>query len=158
MIPQTRLSRLILITVRLMRLAQESPHIPAARISHKAQKSIYEKRRATKSHADLVAEAKRVWALASQKTLPAAERQTHVKNLMNLIRGHVSDIVFKHDASRIVQTIVKYGRKEERDEVATELKGKYRQLAQRKYSKVRLYPSLHPLVSCLSLHSFLSRN
>ncbi|KAJ2932975.1 hypothetical protein H1R20_g4112, partial [Candolleomyces eurysporus] len=66
---------------------------------------------------------------------PNAERQKHVKDLMSVIRGKVMDIVFKHDASRIVQTIVKYGGQKERDEVASELKGKFRELAQNKYSK-----------------------
>jgi pumilio family protein 6 len=75
--------------------------------------------------------------LARAKNIPAAERQKHVKNLMSVIRGKVKDIVFKHDASRIVQTIVKYGGQKERDEVALELKGKFRELAQNKYSKVR---------------------
>lgn len=56
---------------------------------------------------------------------------------MNVIRGRVTDIVFKHDASRIVQSAVKYGGQKERDEIAAELKGKYKELAQNKYSKVR---------------------
>jgi len=56
---------------------------------------------------------------------------------MNVIRGRVTDIVFKHDASRIVQSVVKYGGQKERDEIAAELKGKYKELAQNKYSKVR---------------------
>jgi pumilio family protein 6 len=55
---------------------------------------------------------------------------------MAVIRGHVQEIVLKHDASRIVQSVVKYGGQSERDEVAKELKGKYRELAQNKYSKV----------------------
>ena len=57
---------------------------------------------------------------------------------MGVIRGKVKEIVFKHDASRIVQTLVKHGRQAERDEVAVELKGHYRDLAQNKYSKVCL--------------------
>ena len=56
---------------------------------------------------------------------------------MDVIRGKVKDIVFKHDASRIVQTVVKYGGQKERDEIAAELKGKYKDLVQNKYSKVR---------------------
>jgi pumilio family protein 6 len=60
---------------------------------------------------------------------------------MDVIRGKVKDIVLKHDASRIVQTIIKYGKQKERDEIALELKGKYRDLVQNKYSKVRV-PSL----------------
>ena len=39
--------------------------------------------------------------------------------------------------SRIVQTAVKYGGQKERNEIAEELKGRYRDLAQSKYSKVR---------------------
>lgn len=56
---------------------------------------------------------------------------------MEIIRGRVKEIVFKHDASRIVQTVVKYGGQKERNEIALELKGKYPELAQNKYSKVR---------------------
>ena len=57
---------------------------------------------------------------------------------MDVIRGNVKDIVLKHNASRIVQTVVRYGGEEERNEIAEELKGRYRELAQSKYSKVRL--------------------
>ena len=57
---------------------------------------------------------------------------------MDVMRGKVKDVVFKHDASRIVQTVVKWGGQKERDEVAVELKGKYKELAQNKYSKVSL--------------------
>jgi pumilio family protein 6 len=56
---------------------------------------------------------------------------------MSVIRGHVREVVLKHDASRIVQTVVKYGTPAERDEIAAELKGKYKELAQNRYSKVR---------------------
>lgn len=60
---------------------------------------------------------------------------------MNVVRGKVQEVVLKHDASRIVQTIVKYGGQTERNEIAAELKGHYRALAQSKYSKVRDYAS-----------------
>lgn len=66
------------------------------------------------------------------------ERRKHIAALMDVIRGNVKDVVLKHDASRIVQTVVKYGTQQERDQVAGELKGKYKELAQSKYSKVRL--------------------
>ena len=55
---------------------------------------------------------------------------------MDIVKGKVQEIVFKHDASRIIQTLVRYGGKAERDEIALELKGKYKELAQSKYSKV----------------------
>lgn len=56
---------------------------------------------------------------------------------MDVLRGNVANIVFKHDASRIVQTAVKWGTSSERDEIAKELKGRYKDLSQSKYSKVR---------------------
>jgi pumilio homology domain family member 6 len=57
---------------------------------------------------------------------------------MKIIGGSVKDIVLKHDASRIVQTAVKYGTSEQRDQIAAELKGGYKDLVQSRYSKVRL--------------------
>ncbi|KAJ8076907.1 Pumilio y domain member 6 [Marasmius tenuissimus] len=107
----------------------------AARESHKAQKVLQEQRKAAKPHSKLLAEAKRIWALARQKNIPATERQKHVHDLMDVMRGKVKDIVFKHDASRIVQTAVKYGSPAERNAIAEELGGKYKELAQNKYSK-----------------------
>ncbi|KAJ7916192.1 armadillo-type protein [Mycena leptocephala] len=87
-----------------------------------------EQRRAAKPHSTLLADAKRVWCLANAKNVSSTDRQKHIHDLMD-------DIVFKHDASRIVQTVVKHGRQKERDEIAAELKGKYKELAQNKYSK-----------------------
>lgn len=55
---------------------------------------------------------------------------------MNIVKGNVKEIVLKHDASRIIQTIVKYGDQAEREQIARELAGHFRQLAQGKYSKV----------------------
>jgi pumilio homology domain family member 6 len=61
--------------------------------------------------------------------------------------------VFKHDASRIVQSVVKYGGQKERDEIAGELKGSYRELSQNKYSKVR--PFLYVCHFMLTVLQFL---
>ncbi|KAF8751134.1 hypothetical protein RHS01_08716 [Rhizoctonia solani] len=117
-------------------LTAKAPKDPqASREGHKAQKELQAQRRASKPHSALLVEAKRVWALARKIDIPRAERQKHIEELMNVLRGNVQDIVFKHDASRIVQTLVKYGGQKERDEVAAELKGKYRDLAQNKYGK-----------------------
>ncbi|KAL4080018.1 armadillo-type protein [Scleroderma yunnanense] len=107
----------------------------ATKESHKAQRTLQEQRKAAKPHSQLLANAKRVWSLARQKNIPPAERQQHVRDLMNVIQGKVKDIMLKHDASRIIQTVVKYGGQQERDQIATELTGHFKQLAQSKYSK-----------------------
>jgi pumilio family protein 6 len=105
---------------------------------HKAQRALHHQRRASKPHSSILSRAKVLWASARQKNVSAAERKEHICALMDVIRGNVKDVVFKHDASRIVQTVVKYGGQKDRDEIAVELKGHYKELAQNKYSKVHL--------------------
>ena len=110
----------------------------ATRESHKLQKLQHQSRRSQKPNASLLSILKPLWFQARSKSFPSPkERQKHVKNLMDALRGNVKDIVLKHDASRIVQTVVKYGGKKEREEIAGELKGSYKELAQSRYSKVR---------------------
>ncbi|KAG8678229.1 pumilio domain member 6 [Ceratobasidium sp. 394] len=134
----------------------------ASREGHKAQKELQAQRRAAKPHSALLTEAKRVWALARKVDIPRTERQQHVTELMGVLRGNVQDIVFKHDASRIVQTLVKYGGQRERDEVAAELKGRYRDLAQNKYGKFLVtklirYCSTHRSAILSEFHSHVIR-
>ncbi|KAH9975311.1 armadillo-type protein [Lactifluus volemus] len=103
--------------------------------AHAAQRVLTHQRRAAKPHSALLADAKRAWTLAQQNTISKQERATHITSLMGIVRGMIRDIVFKHDASRIVQTIVKWGSQAQRNEVATELQGRFKELAQNKYSK-----------------------
>ncbi|KAJ4473395.1 ARM repeat-containing protein [Lentinula edodes] len=119
----------------------------SARESHIAQKVLQQSRKAARPHSDLISEAKRVWALARSQSISANERKKHITELMNVVRGKVKLIVFKHDASRIIQTLVKYGGKAEREEVCEELKGSYSDSAKNRYAKflllklIRLLPS-----------------
>lgn len=112
--------------------------LPVTKNVHAAQRLLTHQRRATKPHSTLLAEAKRAWSLARQKTISKEERASHVASLMGIVRGRTQDIVFKHDASRIVQTIVKRGNESQRNEVATELRGRFKELVENKYSKVRM--------------------
>ena len=112
----------------------------AAKEAHKAQKILLNQRKAFKPHATLLRDAKRVWSLARQKNI-GSERKKHIADLMSIVRGHVKDIVFKHDASRIIQTIVRWGGHAERNEIAAELKGSFKDLSESKYSKV--HSSVH---------------
>ncbi|KAI0029907.1 ARM repeat-containing protein [Vararia minispora EC-137] len=127
-------------------------NLNATRESHKARRALLEQRKAAKPHASLLADAKSAWTLARQKNAPKAERQKHIAALMDIIRGKVQDIVFKHDASRIVQTVVKRGDEQSRNEIAAELKGRYCELAQNKYSKflvtkiARLCPAYRSII------------
>jgi tRNA-binding EMAP/Myf-like protein len=129
-----------------------------AKESHKAQRALQEQRKAAKPHSQLIASAKRVWSLARQKNISPIERQKHVRDLLDIVTGKVKDIVLKHDASRIIQTIVRYGGQKERDQVAGELKGHYKELAQSKYSKVSITAQVSSCSNSESAPSFWLRN
>ena len=103
---------------------------------HIAQRLLTQQRRAAKKHSALLADAKRAWSLARQKSISKEKRASHVAFLLGIVRGKIQEIVFKHDASRIVQTIVTRGNQRQRSEVASELKGRFKELAEDKYSKV----------------------
>ncbi|THH04911.1 hypothetical protein EW145_g5179 [Phellinidium pouzarii] len=107
----------------------------STREAHKARKILHNERRAAKQHADVLAAAKVLWTAARRKESPREQRSRDIAALMEAVRGRVQDLVLKHDASRIVQTLVKHSTQAERDEVAAELKGRYKELAQNKYSK-----------------------
>ena len=114
-----------------------TPRLLVTKNVHAAQRLLTQQRRAAKPHSRILTDAKRAWSLARQKTISKEERASHVASLMGIVRGRIQDIVFKHDASRIVQTIVKRGNAKQRNEVATELRGRFKELVENKYSKVR---------------------
>ncbi|KAH9061148.1 ARM repeat-containing protein [Lactarius vividus] len=103
--------------------------------AHAAQRLLTQQRRAAKRHSALLADAKRAWSLARQKSISKEKRASHIASLVDIVRGKIQDIVFKHDASRIVQTIVKRGDRRQRSEVASELQGRFKELAEDRYSK-----------------------
>jgi pumilio homology domain family member 6 len=67
--------------------------------------------------------------------VPKDERQKLVAELFEIITGRVKDFVFKHDSVRVIQTAVKYATPEQRKQIARELKGEYRALAESRYAK-----------------------
>lgn len=61
-----------------------------------------------------------------------------VQELYEIVTGRISDFVFKHDAVRTIQTALKYATNEQRKQIAHELQGKYRNLAESRYAKFLL--------------------
>ncbi|KAI9457592.1 ARM repeat-containing protein [Lactarius psammicola] len=110
-------------------------HSLGVKKAHAAQRLLTQQRRAAKRHSALLADAKRAWSLARQKSISKEKRASHIASLVGIVRGKIQDIVFKHDASRIVQTIVKWGDQRQRSEVASELQGRFKELAEDRYSK-----------------------
>jgi pumilio family protein 6 len=73
--------------------------------SHKAQKELLLKRKASKPNAPMMDQAKRIWALARQRNLSPTEREDLCRQLADVVRGKVAEVAFKHDVSRIIQTV-----------------------------------------------------
>ncbi|OJD18836.1 hypothetical protein AJ78_01169 [Emergomyces pasteurianus Ep9510] len=104
--------------------------------SHAKQKALAQERKAAKPNSDLIARSKKLWERLRRKShVPLEERKTLVAELYSIITGRVKEFVFKHDSVRVIQTALKYASPQQRKDIAKELKGDYRSLAESKYAK-----------------------
>lgn len=103
--------------------------------SRQEAKKVKLERQSHRPHNDLVQSAKKLWEKVRRRDLPAAERAAPLKELFALLTGKFKEIIVKHDASRMIQTCVKYGSPEQRLQIATELKGAYVDIAKSRYGK-----------------------
>ncbi|EFR00403.1 PUF6 [Nannizzia gypsea CBS 118893] len=110
-----------------------------SRESHAKQKALAQERKAARPNADAIARTKKIWERLRRKShVPCEERKKLVTELYGIITGRVKDFVFKHDSVRVIQTALKYANLEQRKNIAVELKGDYRSLAESKYAKFLL--------------------
>ncbi|KAF7512421.1 hypothetical protein GJ744_001356 [Endocarpon pusillum] len=108
----------------------------SSREAHAKQKVLVQERKAVKPNADSIARAKKIWERLRRKShVPRDERDKLITELFSIITGRVKDFVFKHDSVRVIQTAVKYGNLQQRRQIAQELKGEYRSLAESRYAK-----------------------
>ncbi|KLT41976.1 ARM repeat-containing protein [Cutaneotrichosporon oleaginosum] len=104
------------------------------------------------SHALLTETLLPLWETARRLEMPKEERVAAIAALWAAVQGHVLEISRGHKGGRILQTIVKYGGKDERLGVAMELQPKWREMMESKYSKflmgklIRYCPSIRPLL------------
>ena len=92
-------------------------------------------RKMAKPNAPLIQKAKSLWEQLRSKALDAKERAQVMAKMMELIKGKVIDLIFKHDASRIIQSCLKHGNAEQREVIALELSGSWTQLATSQYGR-----------------------
>lgn len=113
--------------------------------SRKAQKELQNTRKLQRKGGSEIAAIKLLWErLRVRKPTPPKEvRDALCSEMWELASPVISDLVLKHDASRIVQTLVKYSLKEHRDTIVTALKGNYYALATLSYGKYLLVKLLH---------------
>ncbi|KAL8761210.1 MAG: hypothetical protein Q9184_002642 [Pyrenodesmia sp. 2 TL-2023] len=107
--------------------------------SHAKQKALAQERKAGKPNADSIARTKKLWErLRIKSSVPKDERKQLVGELFEIITGNVKDFVLKHDSVRAIQTAIKYASLDQKRNIARELKGEYRSLAESRYARFLL--------------------
>jgi hypothetical protein len=116
-------------------LSVENPDPEVKPPSHAVQRALAKERKQSKPHFKTLHEAKLLWESLRQQSQPKAEQQAQITQLFSLLQGQIPSLAFNHSASRLVQTAMKLGTKEQRGSIARELKGTYVELAKSKYGK-----------------------
>lgn len=113
--------------------------------NHTEQRKLLKERKMQRRSGTQVQQIKSVWERLRVKTppLPKQIREKLSNEIWELSKDCISDLVLKHDASRIVQTLVKYSSKERREQIVDSLKGKFYVLATSAYGKYLLVKLLH---------------
>lgn len=108
----------------------------SSREAHAKQKQLIQERKNAKPLADQLARTKKLWEKLRRKShVPLEERKVLVAELFEIITGKMKDFVLKHDSVRVIQTAIKYGTPDQKKQIAKELQGSYRQLAESRYAK-----------------------
>ncbi|QRG38858.1 hypothetical protein FDK38_003276 [Candidozyma auris] len=112
---------------------------------HAEQRKLLAERKLKRKAGTEVERIKALWEKLRVKkpTPPKQVRDKLCDEIWELAHDVIYDLVLKHDASRVVQTLVKYSSKERRDKIVQALKGHYYQLATSSYGKYLLVKLLH---------------
>eukprot|EP01117_Protostelium_nocturnum_P013113 TRINITY_DN4875_c0_g1_i1.p1 TRINITY_DN4875_c0_g1~~TRINITY_DN4875_c0_g1_i1.p1 ORF type:complete len:605 (-),score=267.51 TRINITY_DN4875_c0_g1_i1:462-2276(-) len=100
---------------------------------NKKKNTITMKAKEKKPNYELLVEANHLWEKVRITSISKEERNQSLKLLIKLINGKLSEIIHKHDASRIIQTCIKHGSPAQRDQIFDELKPELVQLAKSQY-------------------------
>lgn len=88
----------------------------------------------TESYENITA-IKKLWNMARVHEMDPEKRVGVIKEMKPFMEGNVKDMMFKHDLSRVVQTILKFGRSEHGGFIIEELTPEVVNLAKSKYGK-----------------------
>lgn len=76
---------------------------------------------------------KQLWNKIRERSVPTASRDALLANLLTGIQSHIVEITLRHDASRIIQTLIQFGNDNQRDVILTELLSKFYEIAKAPY-------------------------
>lgn len=112
---------------------------------HAEQRKVLQERKLQRKSGVQVQHIKSLWERLRVKNPPVPKqvREKLCDEIWKLSKDVIRDLVLKHDASRVVQTLVKYSSKERREAVTTALKSHFYELATSSYGKYLLVKLLH---------------
>lgn len=115
------------------------------------QNILKKKRKSTKSNYTLVEDLKKNWNQLRMKSTSNEAKQELIAGMMKKLGGHVVEVALRHDASRIIQSIIQFGSPQQRLAILAELSPKLAEIAKTPYGhftglKVRVL-----LLECYSL-------
>lgn len=124
---------------------KENEDASSSKESHENQKKLLQERKKNRKSGIEVEQIKRLWEKLRVRNppVPSDVRKKLCDETWKLCEGVIGDLVLKHDASRVVQTLVKFSDKERRDKICKELEPYYYKLATSAYGKYLLVKLLH---------------
>ena len=125
--------------------SQHSTDASTSKEAHETQKKLLQERKKNRKSGIEVEQIKRLWEKLRVRNPPVPKdvRKKLCDETWKLCEGVIGDLVLKHDASRVVQTLVKFSDKERRDKISKELEPYYYKLATSAYGKYLLVKLLH---------------
>ena len=91
------------------------------KVEDRGKKADDHSRHRQRKHAEIVEEAKRLWNQLRQKNNTPEQTRELLDKLFPLITGKANQIAMQHDASRVVQAAIQFGRPDERKKILIEL-------------------------------------
>ncbi|QOU22053.1 hypothetical protein BRETT_002218 [Brettanomyces bruxellensis] len=98
---------------------KENEDASSSKESHENQKKLLQERKKNRKSGIEVEQIKRLWEKLRVRNppVPSDVRKKLCDETWKLCEGVIGDLVLKHDASRVVQTLVKFSDKERRDKI-----------------------------------------
>lgn len=121
------------------------PNKKTSKEQHEEQRKLLKDRKNKRKSGVEVERIKKLWERLRVKNppLPKEIRDKLANETWELCEGVLGDLVLKHDASRVVQTLVKYSSKDRRERICKELRPYFYKLATSAYGKYLLIKLLH---------------
>ncbi|KAI8051591.1 armadillo-type protein [Syncephalis plumigaleata] len=105
----------------------------SSRMTSSQKRELLRERRAGKPNQDRIWELKKLWEKLRPQGPSKSEQIELVGKILAIINGDFAEFVFKHDMSRLIQSCMKRGSAEQRQQIAQGLKGHYLALCKSKY-------------------------